>query len=369
MKSNDKTIDGSNALDILSDISKFSNATGITNEGAHALGSQEGMAAINRLRDSHGVSDKNYLYSKIKRIDKLKKDGARELCKINKAIKFEWNISAKIHNLAEIKSGIDEEFFPRHINMNIIDKWMMGGGYSIDFARTITDDASKWISEYEGSTDYVDFFMFENLETLSEESARYLSNSHHKLRLSPVAKSIIRKISKKVISQEIANIFTSNKNSVKIDEFNDLTRDAAMVLSKFRGEVLDLSGLTEVDVDTLRELCRFSGKLVLSGIYELDESTARALSEHKGWLFLRGLTNLSPEAANGFCSHEGCLTLRISELSDDAALILSKHRGSLYLERLELISSKGLEALAKKHGTINKMDPAEWAASCERIES
>jgi hypothetical protein len=59
--------------------------------------------------------------------------------------------------------------------------------------------------------------------------------------------------------------------------------------------------------------------------------------------------------------------LEFAELTDETAEAFCNHRGNLVLDSEMILSldSSVSEILARKKGTINGVDPAEWVASLE----
>ena len=69
-------------------------------------------------------------------------------------------------------------------------------------------------------------------------------------------------------------------------------------MSRHKGEVLCLNGLTTLSDNAARWLGGHNGWLELDGVTTLSDVAAGALSVHKGYLSLDGLTTLSDVAAD-----------------------------------------------------------------------
>ena len=78
----------------------------------------------------------------------------------------------------------------------------------------------------------------------------------------------------KVLTEEIAEQFMVDEDSMYFNEFTTIEDAAAQSLSKHTGDMLYLNGLTS-----------------------LSDAAAESLSKHEGHLWLRGLTSLSDAAA------------------------------------------------------------------------
>ena len=81
-------------------------------------------------------------------------------------------------------------------------------------------------------------------------------------------------------------------------------------LSNLAGEILDLSGLTELSDAGAESLSKFSGEIVLLKVTELSEAAAENLAKHDGYLNLIGLSKLSDNAAKNLSKHKGTLILQ-----------------------------------------------------------
>jgi hypothetical protein len=111
-------------------------------------------------------------------------------------------------------------------------------------------------------------------------------------------------------------------------ELTTLSLSGAEALAKYRSELLELDGLTEVSADVALCLAAREGGLSLQGLEEIDADTARALATHKDY---------------------------------DAELA---HYG-LYLD-LQRVSPLVIDALSKKVGSINDMPVQEY---CDQLSA
>ena len=112
--------------------------------------------------------------------------------------------------------------------------------------------------------------------------------------------------------------------------------DTAKALAKFTGNRLFLGGLTALDADTAIALAEFKGGcLHLDGLTTLDADAAKALAECQcRMLSLDGLTMLHAETAKALAEFEGgCLTLdRLTRLDVATAKALVEFTGELRLQ-------------------------------------
>ena len=163
-----------------------------------------------------------------------------------------------------------------------------------------------------------------------------------------------------VLTAEIATQFLEDESCVRLNSFELLADDAAVILANHRvsddplfcaldlsglrtlseesaralsvyeGPMLDLSGLRELSLPLAKTLATFRGLLDLDGLSEISPSVAEALSTHRGNLYLRGLKSLDKETAKALAKHED-LTISIQNFSPEIGNLLASSR------RLELI--------------------------------
>ena len=133
------------------------------------------------------------------------------------------------------------------------------------------------------------------------------------------------------------------------------TEQTKTLLAEFKGQQLDLNGLTTLDADTVKGLAEFKGHtLQLNGLTTLDADIAKTLAEFKGrYLYLNGLTTLNAATAKAIAEFKGP-SLELSGLTTlDAATAkpLAEFRGFiLLLNGLTAIDAGTATALAEFKG-------------------
>jgi len=133
------------------------------------------------------------------------------------------------------------------------------------------------------------------------------------------------------ITNEAAEILGNCKEDLSLESLRDLSKEAAVSLSKNKGERLSLIGLETISDAVAEALADFNGELALDQVSQLSDAAAESLRRHPGKLSL-GITSLSDQAAQYLCQHVGPLELlSLRELSEQAGCYLSRHTGGLSL--------------------------------------
>jgi hypothetical protein len=145
------------------------------------------------------------------------------------------------------------------------------------------------------------------------------------------------------------------------EEIQNLTPEMAkLLLNRFRGGRLELSGLTTLDAVTAQMLAGFPYKYIgLSGLTTLDTETAKALAEFKGdELGLNRLTTLDAETAKALAKFKGDKGLYLNGLTTldaETAKALAEYKGDcLILRGLTTLDAETAKALEKFKGKISR---------------
>jgi len=177
-----------------------------------------------------------------------------------------------------------------------------------------------------------------------------------------------------ILTQELAEKFHQDPQSVDLNSYGEISEDAAEVLSEFyyyfehekeltllTAETLsrydgflkinsDIEemfdeldpilanhqsglglGIWELSEDDAKKLLPYKGKLSLYNVESLTKASAEIISKHEGdELHIYGAC-LDSESLNYLASYHGILSLEIEELSEYSANILASHKGGLSL--------------------------------------
>lgn len=99
-------------------------------------------------------------------------------------------------------------------------------------------------------------------------------------------------------------------DNLSLSGLTTLDADTAKALADSKWEDLNLNGLTTLNTETAQALAEFEGKfLILSGLTTLNADTAKALAEFEGGLFLSGLTTLDADTAKALRETKGKVSL------------------------------------------------------------
>ena len=157
-----------------------------------------------------------------------------------------------------------------------------------------------------------------------------------------------------VITLEIAKNILLKNSKCNLEGFTEIKDDAARILIKLNGKVLNLSGLKNILAGTAEILAVHDGGLSLNGLTNLSREVAVALAKHNGFLELNCLTHLEDDAAEIIAKHKGNIYLNgLKSLTINGSLALSKHKGFLSLKGVDTLSSEVAEALSKHEGDID----------------
>jgi len=189
---------------------------------------------------------------------------------------------------------------------------------------SLSDAAAESLSKHKGGLN------LGGLTELSDAAAESLSkcegNCEVDLNDLPASAAQIFRDAWFHLSQEIAQQFLKDEDSVNLDDFTSIEDAAAKSFSEYEG-YLSLDGLTSLSDAAAESLSKHKGNLSLDGLTELSDAAAESLSKHKDELSLNGLTKLSDAAAESLSKHKGSLSLDgLTELSDAAAESLSQCR-------------------------------------------
>ena len=156
-----------------------------------------------------------------------------------------------------------------------------------------------------------------------------------------------------ILTKEIANQYLMNVVGVDLSVFTRIENAASEVLSK-SDEDLYLDGITNLSAATAECLSRHKGTLIdLDGLTTLPTNVAKHLCRYEGDLRLSGLSSLSKAAARCLCKHKGILVLEgITEISDSVAEILSEHKGDLYLDGITSLSDAAANSFSECSGNL-----------------
>ena len=107
----------------------------------------------------------------------------------------------------------------------------------------------------------------------------------------------VKGVYKHVLTEEIAEQFVTDDNSVDLSEFTVIEAVAARVLKRHNGP-LNLSSLAELPEAAAESLSKHEGEeLSLNGLTELSDPLSEVLSLHHGTLSLGGLASLTTQAS------------------------------------------------------------------------
>jgi hypothetical protein len=136
-----------------------------------------------------------------------------------------------------------------------------------------------------------------------------------------------------------------------------LDADTANALAEYKGQFLTLNGLAALDADTAKALAEFKGYgLDLNGLTTLDAETAQVLAEAKGdSLSLAGLTTLDADTAKALAEFKGAyVSLRgLTTLDADTAQVLAEFKGKLNLDGLTTLDADTANVLRETKGRLN----------------
>lgn len=202
---------------------------------------------------------------------------------------------------------------------------------------------------------------FENVgEILSEHNMLFLRMKNFTMKLFSAAWS-------KAI---IEDIFSEKKSGYRRIQSRRLTvinkADARKLVEHYQTqpyELLDLGGVTTIDVETARELAKYNHCLILTGLTNIDAEVAKELakltSKEDGRLFLDGLTTIDAETARELAKHNHPLSLGgLTDVNMGVAKELVKHGKSgerMWLQLNKAIQNKldkGVLQELDKHGNV-----------------
>ena len=168
---------------------------------------------------------------------------------------------------------------------------------------SLSDEAAEVLGKYGGGHLTVDF------DKLPESAARILR-----------AATI-------TLTEEVAERFLVDEESVDLYQYEVITVEAAEVLAKCEGS-FTLDGLTSLSVEAAEALAKCCGEINLNGLKSLSVELAKTLAKYEGYLHLNGLTSLSVDVAQALATCKGCLRLLgLTNLSDAALKALANFAG------------------------------------------
>jgi len=138
-------------------------------------------------------------------------------------------------------------------------------------------------------------------------------------------------------------------------EFDELTEDGAKVIAKSGMDVVNLDTVAHVPLEAIRILCKAKSikTLCLASLHEITPETAKILASFKGQsLNLNGLSQPSAELAECLATFPGSLSLGgLCHLEMDGAVGLAKHKGDLGLDGIMVLFEEEALAISKHQGT------------------
>ena len=151
------------------------------------------------------------------------------------------------------------------------------------------------------------------------------------------------------------------------NKVENLTPDQAKrLVTKFKGQVLPLPGLTRLDVDTARALAEFKGQvLYIPGLEKLDSATAHVLLNSKWDRQLKKLASLDAETARTLAAAKVPWSFPdLPTLDAETAKALVRGKGvQLLFDGLTTLDAATARELAKFEGDIlslglTRLEPA-----------
>ena len=89
-------------------------------------------------------------------------------------------------------------------------------------------------------------------------------------------------MSEEKLTKEIAEQFLEDEDSVDdLYVFSAIADAAAESLSKYEGDYLYLTGLTELSNAGAKSLSKYEGNFFLDGLFELSDAAAESPSKHE----------------------------------------------------------------------------------------
>jgi hypothetical protein len=134
------------------------------------------------------------------------------------------------------------------------------------------------------------------------------------------------------------------QSSIDLDGLLEIELSVAEIFAKKRSglswsdaqfDVLLLSGVNELSIETAAHLSSRRGELQLNGISTLSDEAAEHLSKHRGRLALEGLESLSESGARFLALHRGDLLINLHALPDSVAEVLQEHPSLFPIEEPE----------------------------------
>ena len=150
------------------------------------------------------------------------------------------------------------------------------------------------------------------------------------------------------------------KENSNFDKYDAITVEAAASLAQFKGDTLELNGLTNLSDAAAKSLAQFKGgTLELNGLTSLSDAAAESLAQSKHTRYLNGLTSLSDAAAKSLAQFKGdTLELNgLTSLSDAAAASLAQFKGdTLELNGLTSLSDAAAKFIKQANKIIKISD-------------
>lgn len=152
----------------------------------------------------------------------------------------------------------------------------------------IDDDAAKVLSEMQNEAE----LMFESVLEISDITAEVLSKHNGWVRLWNVddlsveaAKSFgchhhrELQLGIKELDSKVANELKNHKGLLFLKQITRISDDVAEIMSGYKGEQLELSGLQELSDTAAKSFSKFTGETFWVGEVKMSEAAAKAFSE------------------------------------------------------------------------------------------
>lgn len=185
-----------------------------------------------------------------------------------------------------------------------------------------------------------DWIWLDRVKTLSSESAEALAKHKGPLGLDGLT----------TLSKEIASLLAGRNDWSTLNGLNTISPEAASALVQCRGTKtqLELNGIAHLTPAAAESLAQFKGWVLhLDGLTEIDAAVARALSACKETISLNGIRNLSIEVASELACYRGeeLVLDGITTLTPDVAKALVAKPCRVSLTGLKNISRQVAEAV------------------------
>jgi len=170
------------------------------------------------------------------------------------------------------------------------------------------------------------------------------------------------------LTKNVAENFIKDPKNIDLSVYTEIEIDASKILQKSKFYKLNLSGLTQISNEVLKNLVKFKGWLILNGLAEIDDVKADIISSHIGALSLDTLKNIESSVFQKLINKIGDIYLHgLNDINEDCLNFIKKTTGRLVFSK-PLSSNKDIKTyldacLKHQADTIDKLLTKEGAMS------